>query len=51
MAVPQNKAELLEAINTSYDRLARDLATIPEHLAEEASLDGHVKGSLIRDLV
>lgn len=53
MAIPQNKAELLEAINASYDRLARDLATMPEHLADEASLDGHAKGTLmsVRDLV
>lgn len=53
MAVPQNKAELLEAIGTSYDRLVRDLATIPDQMADEASLDGHAKGTVmsVRDLV
>lgn len=53
MTIPQTKAELLSAINSSYDRLARDLATIPKHLASDAKLEGHAKGSMmsVRDLV
>lgn len=53
MAIPQNKAELLLAINSGYDRLARDLTTIPEDLTAEASVEGHAKGTLmsVRDLV
>lgn len=53
MAVPQTKAELLEAIAVTYDRLADDLETVPEQLVAEASLEGHAKGKLIsiRDLV
>lgn len=53
MTIPQNKAELLSAINSGYDKLAQDLATIPEHLTTDEKLEGHAKGSMmsVRDLV
>ncbi|WP_378951122.1 ClbS/DfsB family four-helix bundle protein [Mesorhizobium sp. ANAO-SY3R2] len=53
MAVPQSKSELLEAISVGYDRLARELATVPVEFAGEATLDGHVNGAVmsVRDLV
>ena len=53
MAIPQNKAELLLAINSGYDRLVRDLATLSEDVTVDASLEGHAKGTLmsVRDLV
>jgi len=43
MGIPASKAELLEAIETNFDRLWRDLATVPEALAQEAALEGHAK--------
>ena len=53
MSVPENKAELLEAIETTFGKLWRELATVPEGLAGEASLEGHAKGTVmnVRDLV
>lgn len=53
MAIPQNKAELLSAIRSGYDRLTRELATIPQHLTMDASLEGHSTGTSmsVRDLV
>lgn len=53
MAVPQNKQELLDAIRSTYQRLAADLASVPPGRAHEATLEGHVKGSRmsVADLV
>ena len=45
MAVPTTKAELLEAINTSFDKLNRDLLGVPPSLMDEQSLEGHAKGT------
>lgn len=45
MAVPTSKAELLAAINTSFDRLLADLSKVPVERARECSLDGHASGS------
>ncbi|GAA1824437.1 ClbS/DfsB family four-helix bundle protein [Nesterenkonia flava] len=47
MAVPQSKVELQEAIRSSYDKLAADLARVPEAMAREASMPGHKTGSLM----
>lgn len=47
MPVPQNKQQLLAAIETSFDKLQRELATIPESLALERTLDGHAQGKLM----
>lgn len=53
MPVPQNRQQLLAAIETSFDKLQRDLATIPESQARERTLDGHAQGTLmsVHDLV
>lgn len=53
MAVPQNKQELLDAMRSSYQKLAVDLASVPSELAREATLEGHAKGTQmsVADLV
>lgn len=53
MAVPTNRQELLQAIHSSYDRLVADLATVPEPLAFEPSLEGHAQNTSmsVHDLV
>ncbi len=43
MAVPQNKQELLSAINTAFDKLLIDLKSVPDSEAFIVSLEGHVK--------
>lgn len=45
MAVPQNKQELLGAINTTFDKLLIDLKSVPEAEAFIVSLEGHAKDS------
>lgn len=47
MAIPRNRQELLEAINTSYARLQQDLARVPPGRARELVLDGHMAGTRI----
>lgn len=53
MAVPQSKQTLLEAIRTTYSRLAKDLALVPAERARDVSLEGHAKGTemSVADLV
>ena len=45
MTVPQNKDQLLDAINSTFDRLIEDLNSIPAQRATERTLEGHVKGT------
>lgn len=45
MSVPQNKQELLEAIRTTYHKLAVDLGNVPPDRAREATLEGHARGT------
>ena len=45
MAVPQDKAELIEAIDRSSDRLIEVLRTIPADQADQMSLEGHAQGT------
>lgn len=45
MGVPQNKQELLEAIQTTHARLWADLCTIPDARAHEATMEGHAQGT------
>lgn len=45
MAVPTDKAELLTAIETTFDKLMVDLARVPEERAFEPSMEGHVAGT------
>ncbi|MFB2533531.1 ClbS/DfsB family four-helix bundle protein [Paracoccus sp. p3-h83] len=53
MAVPQNKDELLKAINVNFDKLLRELADIPDAKVRSRSLEGHAKGTMmsVADLV
>ena len=45
MAVPQNKQELLDAINTNYERLLCVIRRVPAHWVNECTLEGHAKGT------
>lgn len=45
MAVPRDKDELLEAINTNFDKLLIDLRDVPLSVVDERSLEGHAKGT------
>ncbi|MCA1940913.1 MAG: ClbS/DfsB family four-helix bundle protein [Caenispirillum bisanense] len=45
MAVPGDKAALLAAIDDTYTKLLRDLATVPADRREDATLDGHADGT------
>ncbi len=45
MAVPQNKNELLNAINVNFEKLLKDLHAVPLSLALTPSMEGHVKGT------
>lgn len=47
MAVPTNKEELLKAINTAYDKLKKELSTIPGKLTTLQELEGHPKGTFM----
>lgn len=47
MAVPQNKDELLKAINVNFDKLLRELADIPDAKVRSRNLEGHAKGTMI----
>lgn len=53
MAVPQNKDELLKAINGNFDKLRRELADVPDSVARNKGLEGHAKGTMmsVSDLV
>ncbi|PLP55595.1 hypothetical protein CYK37_29595 [Mesorhizobium loti] len=45
MQVPQNKEELLKAIEHNYSNLIHELREIPGSLVDQRSLDGHVTGT------
>ena len=45
MAVPKNKIELLEAIQTNYSKLSKDLIGIPRNMTTNQELEGHAKGT------
>lgn len=47
MAIPQTKAGLLSAIDTSYRKLAADLQTVPPERVRDRSLEGHKAGTII----
>ncbi|SFY15356.1 hypothetical protein SAMN03097694_4829 [Janthinobacterium lividum] len=42
MAVPNSKSELIEAISTTYAKLAQELARVPPALSREPVLEGQV---------
>lgn len=43
MAVPVNKEELQKAIETNYNKLKKELSTIPDELTTVTDLEGHAK--------
>ena len=45
MAIPKSRDELLDAIETNFERLAKDLETVPAQRTSEKTLEGHVKGT------
>lgn len=47
MGVPTNKEELQKAIVANYDKLRKELATIPHELATKEELEGHSKGTFM----
>ncbi|MCQ4117961.1 ClbS/DfsB family four-helix bundle protein [Rhodococcus tibetensis] len=47
MAVPNDKASLLTAIDANYIKLVADLARVPPERSRERSLPGHSTGTLI----
>lgn len=47
MGVPGSKAELLSAISTTFDKLMRDMARVPQDRVREASLEGHAVGTMM----
>lgn len=53
MAVPESKAQLLSAIELAYEKLAKDLATVPIERSGEKTLEGHAQGTSmsVQDLV
>lgn len=47
MAVPTNKEELQIAIKTNYNKLKKELATIPVELTTNPNLEGHAKNTVM----
>ncbi len=45
MAVPTNKEELLKAIETNYEKLKNELATVSYDMSTLQNLEGHAKGT------
>ncbi|MGO3933034.1 ClbS/DfsB family four-helix bundle protein [Rhodopseudomonas pseudopalustris] len=45
MAIPSTKDELLGAINSSFDKLIKDLRAVPLSLVDDPGLEGHAKGT------
>ena len=45
MGIPQNKAELMLAIDTNFGKLFKVLQVVPESLVRELTLAGHSKGT------
>lgn len=53
MAIPANKEDLQSAIQMNYDKLRKELLSVPHNLTVEKTLEGHAKGTQmsINDLV
>lgn len=45
MGVPGNKAQLLTAIDTSFDKLMRYLSAVPKRCAPVRTMEGHAKNT------
>lgn len=53
MPIPQNKSELLQAINVSFEKLLKDLKQVPSDINHLPKMEGHAKGTemTVSDLV
>lgn len=47
MAVPQNRSELLLAIEINFDRLIKVLEKVPAERVDEPTMEGHAKGTVM----
>ena len=47
MAIPASRQELLNAIETNFDRLCKDLGTVSVSRCNETTLEGHAKGTVM----
>ena len=47
MPIPKSRDELLDAIETDFDRLAKELGTVPARKFNEVTLEGHAKGTVM----
>ena len=45
MPIPKSRQELLDAIETNFERLSKDLGTVHAHRTNEATLEGHTRGT------
>lgn len=45
MAVPTNKDELLKAIDANFDKLLKDLRSVPLSMVDEHTMEGHAQGT------
>ena len=49
MPIPESREQLINAIETNFERLAKDLETVPVQETNEAALEGHVKGTMMSE--
>ena len=47
MPIPKSREELIDAIETNFERLAKDLGTVPAQETNEATLERHAKGTMM----
>ena len=47
MPIPKSKEELIKEINETYEKLQKELVTIPIELSENSEIQGHSKNSEI----
>lgn len=47
MSVPATKQELIKAIEVSYDKLKKELSTIPNEMSNKTDMEGHAKGTFM----
>jgi hypothetical protein len=47
MPIPKSKEELIKEINESFEKLQKELITVPIELSEKREIEGHSKNSLI----
>lgn len=45
MGIPQNRAELLLAIDTNFGKLFKALQAVPESMAQVPGMEGHCRGT------